>query len=59
MTDNHRDCGMAHLMGHVERIQPLGKKQCGITVPALVERALTKPGNPKQAEPCAADLFET
>ena len=49
---------MPHLVGDVKRIQPFGKKQCGITMSALGERALAKPGNPEQPEPGAADFFE-
>src|SRR5215469_2066413 len=51
MTDNHRYRRVTHLVGHVKRIQPLGKKQCGISVPALVERPLAQPCEAKQPEP--------
>jgi hypothetical protein len=55
MTDNHRHRRVTHLVGHVKRIQTLGKKQCGISVPALVERALAQPCEAKQPEPRPSD----
>jgi hypothetical protein len=58
MTDYHRDRRVTHLVCHVKRIQSLGKKQCGISVPALVERPFGQPCEVKQPEPRPSEDLE-
>src|SRR6185437_1820349 len=40
-------------------VQSLGKQQCGISVPALVEGPFAEAGQPEQPEPRAAHFLET